>query len=66
MKAKVDKLDINKLVNILTGLYNLKTAGDLNVSKLKNVPTDLKQLSLIVCKQVDKNTRFNKLNTKRY
>ena len=66
MKAKVDKLDINKLVNILTGLYILKTAGDLNVSKLKNVPTDLKQLSLIVCKQVDKNTRFNKLNTKRY
>ena len=66
MKAKVDKLDINKLVNILTGLYNLKAAGDLNVSKLKNVPTDLKQLSLIVCKQVDKNTRFNKLNTKRY
>ena len=67
MKTEVDKLDINKLVNILTGLYNLKTIlGDLDVGKLKNVPTDLKKLSLVVYKQVDKNTRFNKLNTKRY
>ena len=51
MKTEVDKLDSNKLVNILTGLYNLKTIlGDLDVGKLKNVPTDLKKLSLVVYK----------------
>ena len=44
MKAKVDKLDIKKLVNIPTGLNKLKTkVYDLDVGKLKTVPVDLKK-----------------------
>ena len=42
-KAEVDKLDINKLVNVPTSLNNLKTkVDDLDVGKLKTVPVDLK------------------------
>ena len=38
LKAKVDKLDINKLVNVPTSLYNLKTTvNDLDVWKLNTV-----------------------------
>ena len=38
-KAEVDKLDINQLVDVPTGLTNLKTkADDLYVDKLKTVP----------------------------
>ena len=49
MKAEVDKLDINKLVNVPTGLNNLKTkVDDLDVGKLKTVPVDLKKLSDVV------------------
>ena len=43
LKAKVDKLDINKLVNVPTSLNNLKTKVDYwDVGKLKTVPMDLK------------------------
>ena len=43
LKAEVDKLDINKLVNAATSLNNLKTkVDDLNVGKLKTVPVDFK------------------------
>ena len=43
LKAEVDKLDINKHVNVPTGLNNLKTkVKDLNVGKFKTVPVDLK------------------------
>ena len=46
MKAEVDKLGINKLVNVPTSLNNLKTkVDDLDVGKLKTVPVDLKKLS---------------------
>ena len=42
MKAEIDKLDINKLINVPTSLSNLKTkAYDLDVFKLKTVPVDL-------------------------
>ena len=44
LKAEVDKLDINKLNNVPTGLNNLKTkANDLDVGKSKTVPVDLKK-----------------------
>ena len=44
MKAEVDKLDINKLVNVPTSLNNLETkVNDLNVDKLKTVSIDLKK-----------------------
>ena len=65
MKAKVDKLDINKLVTVPTGLNNLKTKVDnLDVDLLKNGPVDLKKLRDIVCKDAVKMTVYNKLNTK--
>ena len=65
MKAEVDKLDINKLVNIPTSLNNLKTkADDLDVSKLKPVPLDWNKLRDVVGKQVVKNTEINTLNAK--
>ena len=37
---------------------------DLDVHKLKTVPIDLEKLNDIVSKEVVKNTKFNKLNTK--
>ena len=59
MKAEVDKLDINKLVNVPTSLNNLKTkVDDLDVGKLKAVPIDLKKLSNVVKNQVTKNTKY--------
>ena len=46
MKAEVDKLDIDKPVNITSSLNNLKTKVDnLDVGKLKTVPVDLKKFS---------------------
>ena len=48
-KTEVDKLDINKLVNVPTSLNNLKTkVDDLNVDKLKTVLVDLNKLSDVV------------------
>ena len=65
MKAKIDKLDINKLVHVPTSLNNLKTkVDDLDVGKLKTVPADLKKLSDAVDYEVVKNTKFNTLKTK--
>ena len=55
MKAEVDKLDINKLVNVPNGLNNFKTqVYDLYVGKLKTVHTDLKKISDVVNKKVVK------------
>ena len=46
LKAKIDKVDINKLVNVSTSLNNLKTeVDDLDVGILKTVLVDLKKLS---------------------
>ena len=65
MKAEVDKLDIDKLVNIPTSLDNLKTkVNNLDVGKLKTVPIDLKNLSDVADNEVVKNTKFNTLKTK--
>ena len=58
MKAKVDKLDVTKLVNVLTSLNNLTTkVDDLDVGKLKTVP-------VAVDNEVAKNTKFDTLKTK--
>ena len=60
MKAEVDKLDINKLVNVPTGFNNLKTkVNDLDVGKLKTVPIGLKKLIDLVDNEVAKNTKSN-------
>ena len=62
LKAKVGKLDSNKLVNVPTSLNNLKTkVDDLDVGKLKTVHVDL---SDVVDNEVVKNTKFNILKTK--
>ena len=66
LKAEMDKLDINKLVNVPTTLNNLKIKiDDLEVGKLKTVPVDLKKLRDVVDNEVVKNRRFNTLKTKK-
>ena len=64
-KGVVGKLDIDKLVIVLFGLDNLKIeVEDLDVDKLKTFPVDLKELGDVVSKEVVKNSKFNKLNSK--
>ena len=64
LKPEVDKLDINKLVNVSTSSNNLETeVNDLDV-KLKTVPVDLKKLSDALDNEVAKNTTLNTLKTK--
>ena len=44
LKAEVDKVDGNKLVNILSGFNNYETkVDDVDSGKLKIVPLDLKK-----------------------
>ena len=60
LEAEVDKLDINKLINVPTILNNLKTkVDDLDVGKLENTTVELKKLSGVVDNEVVKNTKFN-------
>ena len=64
LKAEVEKLDINKLINVTTSLNNLKTkVDDLDVDKLKTVPVDVKKVSDVADNKVVKNTKFNTLKT---
>ena len=57
MRAEFEKLNINKLINVLTSLNDLKTkADDLDVGKLKNFPVELKKLSNVVDHKITKNT----------
>ena len=56
LKDEVDKLDINKLVNVPNNLNNLKTkVDDLDFGKLKTVPVGLENLSDGVDNEVLKN-----------
>ena len=65
LKAKADKLDIDKLNNVPRGLNNLKTkVGNLDDGKLKTVPFDLKIFFNVVNKEVLRKTKYNKLNSK--
>ena len=65
MKAKIDKLGNNKLLNDPNGLNNLKSYEDyLDADKLNTVTTALKKLNDVVSKEVVTNTKFNKLNVK--
>ena len=64
-KVEVHKLDINKLVNVPTGLNDLKTkVDDLDVGKLKTVLINLNKLSDVVDDEVVANTIFNTLKAK--
>ena len=61
-KLKVNKLDINKLTNVLNSLNYLKTkVDDLDAGKLKTVPVDFKMLSDVVDNEVFKNPKFLKI-----
>ena len=65
LKAELDKLDINKLINVSTSLNKLSTKeDDLGVDKFKTVPADLKKLTDVVDNQVVKNIKFNTLRKK--
>ena len=65
MKAEVDKLDINELVNVPTSLNSLNTKVEhVDVGELKTVPTDSKKLSYVVDNQAVKNKKFNTLMRK--
>ena len=65
MEIVVGKLHINKLVNAVTSLDNLKIeVEDLDVDKLKTVPVDWRELRDAVSKEVVKNAKFNKINSK--
>ena len=45
MKSEVDKLDINKLINIPTSFNKLEARiDDLDVGKLKTTPGDFKKI----------------------
>ena len=66
MKAEVDNLHINKLVNVLISLNNLETeVVDLDVGKLKVVPINLKKWRDVVKNEVVKNTKYNTQTDKR-
>ena len=65
MKAELDKLDINKLINVATGLNNAKTKGDdLVVDKLKTIPANLKKLNDLVSNEFVQKTVYNKFDAK--
>ena len=62
MKVEVDKPDINKLVNVLVSLNNLKTkVNDLDFGKLKNVLADLKKVSDLLDYKVVNKTKLDTL-----
>ena len=66
MKAVVDKLDINKLVNVTISLNNLKTkVDDLDVGELKTVPVDLKKLNDLIDNEIVKSKKLNTLKTQK-
>ena len=65
MKDEVEKLGISKLVNFSRNLSNLKTkVDDLDVDKLKAVPSNLKKISDVVDKEVFNSTKSKTLKTK--
>ena len=65
LQVEVDKLDINEITNVPTGLNNLKTkVADLYFYRLKTAPVYLEKLSDVVDNEVFKNTKFNTPKTK--
>ena len=65
LKPEMDKLDVDQLINVSTGLNNLKAkVDDLDIDKLNIVPVDLKKLSDVMSEEVVKKTVYSKLNTK--
>ena len=53
MKAEVEQLDINRLVNVPTSLNNLKTKiGDLDIGKFKTVSIVFKKFVMLWVKKL--------------
>ena len=62
LKSDIDKLNVDKLNNIQSGLDSLKNkVYKLDVDRLKPVLVDLKQLSDVVDNDVLKKTVYNEL-----
>ena len=60
LKSDVDKLDIDKLKNVPSGLSSLKSKVEkLDVGKLEITPVDLSNLSDVVKNEVVKKTEHN-------
>ena len=60
LKSNVDKLDIDKLKNVPSGLSNLKSKVDeLDIVKLETTPVDVSKLSNAVKNDVVKKTEYN-------
>ena len=52
MRFQVGKVDTNKLINVPTGLNNLKAkVDDLDIDKLKTVDVDLNNIKDVVRKE---------------
>ena len=66
LKSNVDKLNIDKLKNVPSGLRNLKNkVNKLDIDKLVPVPVDLNKLSDLVKNDVAKKDVYN-AKTKKY
>ena len=60
LKSNVDKLDIDKLKNVPSGLSSLKSKIDkLDIGKLETTPVDLNKLSNVVKNDVVKKDEYN-------
>ena len=58
----VDKLDIDELEKVLSGLNNFKSEIDiLDIGKLKTTPTDLSKLSNVLKIEVVKKAEYDEL-----
>ena len=65
MKAEVEKLEMNKLVNVPSSWKNFKIkVDDLDVDKLKTVLVEFTKSSDVVGNQAFKNAKLNTLKTK--
>ena len=62
LKSDIDKLDIDKVINLPTDLSNLKSKVDkLEIGKLETTPVDLSKLSNVVKNDVVRKTEYHKL-----
>ena len=62
LKLDTDKLDIDELVKVISGLSSLKNKEDkLVIGKLKSIPVDLSKLSDVVKNDVVKKNEYDKL-----
>ena len=59
LKSNIDKLDIDKLKNVPSGLSSLKSkVAILDIGKLETTPVDLSKLSDVVKNEVAKKTEY--------